>query len=44
MKPQIEKPEGDIPFALGIEDLTVGEGDEDGDVVVRLHPVPGAAT
>jgi peptidylprolyl isomerase len=28
MKPQIDKPEGDIPFALGIEDLTVGEGDE----------------
>jgi peptidylprolyl isomerase len=28
MKPQIEKPEGDIPFALGIEDLTVGEGAE----------------
>jgi peptidylprolyl isomerase len=28
VKPQIEKPEGDIPFALGIEDLAVGEGDE----------------
>jgi peptidylprolyl isomerase len=28
MKPQIEKPEGDIPFALGIEDLTLGEGAE----------------
>jgi peptidylprolyl isomerase len=27
-RPQIEKPEGDIPFELGIDDLTVGEGDE----------------
>ena len=27
-RPQIEKPEGDIPFDLGIEDLTAGEGDE----------------
>ena len=27
-RPQIEKPEGDIPFDLGIEDLTVGEGVE----------------
>ena len=27
-RPQIEKPEGDIPFDLGIEDLTVGEGTE----------------
>src|SRR3979409_246146 len=27
-KPQIEKPEGDIPFALGIEDIVVGAGDE----------------
>ncbi|HEV2590552.1 MAG TPA: FKBP-type peptidyl-prolyl cis-trans isomerase [Gaiellaceae bacterium] len=27
-KPQIEKPEGDIPFELGIDDLTVGDGDE----------------
>ena len=27
-RPQIEKPEGDIPFDLGIEDLTVGEGAE----------------
>ena len=27
-RPEIEKPEGDIPFALGIDDLTVGEGDE----------------
>jgi peptidylprolyl isomerase len=27
-RPQIEKPEGDIPFELGIEDLVVGEGTE----------------
>ena len=27
-RPQIEKPEGDIPFELGIDDLVVGDGDE----------------
>jgi peptidylprolyl isomerase len=27
-RPQIAKPEGDIPFDLGVEDLVVGEGDE----------------
>jgi peptidylprolyl isomerase len=27
-RPQIDKPEGDIPFDLGIEDLVVGEGAE----------------
>ena len=27
-RPQIEKPEGDIPFELGIDDLTVGDGAE----------------
>jgi peptidylprolyl isomerase len=27
-RPQIDKPEGDIPFELGIEDIIVGEGDE----------------
>ena len=27
-RPQIEKPEGDIPFDLGIEELTVGDGPE----------------
>jgi peptidylprolyl isomerase len=27
-RPEIETPEGDIPFELGIDDLTVGEGDE----------------
>ena len=27
-RPTIEKPEGDIPFDLGIEDLVPGEGDE----------------
>jgi peptidylprolyl isomerase len=27
-RPQIDKPEGDIPFELGIDDLVVGEGDE----------------
>ena len=27
-RPQIDRPEGDIPFELGIEDLTVGDGTE----------------
>jgi peptidylprolyl isomerase len=27
-RPQIERPEGDIPFELGIDDITVGDGDE----------------
>lgn len=27
-RPTIEKPEGDIPFELGVEDLVVGEGEE----------------
>jgi peptidylprolyl isomerase len=27
-RPQIEKPEGDVPFELGIEDVVVGDGDE----------------
>ncbi len=27
-RPQIEKPEGDKPFDLGIEDLVVGDGEE----------------
>jgi peptidylprolyl isomerase len=27
-RPQIGKPDGDIPFELGIEDLVVGDGDE----------------
>ena len=27
-RPQIEKPEGDVPFELGIEDITVGDGTE----------------
>jgi peptidylprolyl isomerase len=27
-RPQIDKPEGDIPFELGIDDITVGHGDE----------------
>jgi peptidylprolyl isomerase len=27
-RPQIDKPEGDIPFELGIDDIVVGEGDE----------------
>ena len=27
-RPQIDKPEGDIPFELGIEDLVVGDGAE----------------
>jgi peptidylprolyl isomerase len=27
-KPQIEKPDGDIPFELGVEDIVVGDGEE----------------
>jgi len=27
-RPQIDKPEGDIPFELVVEDIVVGEGDE----------------
>jgi peptidylprolyl isomerase len=27
-RPQIDKPDGDIPFELGIEDLVVGDGEE----------------
>jgi peptidylprolyl isomerase len=27
-KPQIEKPEGDVPFDLIVEDLVVGDGEE----------------
>ena len=27
-RPEIDKPEGDIPFELGIEDLVVGDGVE----------------
>jgi peptidylprolyl isomerase len=27
-RPQVDKPTGDIPFELGIEDLVTGDGDE----------------
>ena len=27
-RPVIEKPEGDIPFELGVDDLVVGDGEE----------------
>ena len=27
-RPEIDRPEGDVPFELGIDDLVVGEGDE----------------
>jgi len=27
-RPVIEKPEGEIPFELGVDDLVVGDGDE----------------
>jgi peptidylprolyl isomerase len=27
-RPELDKPDGDIPFELGIEDLVVGDGDE----------------
>src|SRR5262245_37840879 len=39
-KPVIDKPGGDIPFDLGIEDLVAGEGDEAVDGVrVTVHYV-----
>src|ERR671937_2635471 len=27
-RPHVEKPQGDIPFELGVEDIAVGEGEE----------------
>ena len=27
-RPAVEKPQGDIPFDLGVEDIVVGDGDE----------------
>ena len=27
-RPEVEPPDGDIPFELGIDDITVGDGDE----------------
>jgi len=27
-RPQIDRPEGDVPFELGIDDLVVGDGEE----------------
>ena len=27
-RPEVDPPEGDIPFDLGVDDLTVGDGDE----------------
>ena len=27
-RPEVDPPEGDIPFELGMDDLTVGDGDE----------------
>lgn len=27
-RPTVEKPQGDIPFDLGVEDIVVGDGDE----------------
>ena len=39
-RPQIEQPDGDVPFELGIEDLVVGEGDEaTAGKKVRVHYV-----
>jgi len=39
-RPQIGKPEGDIPFELRIEDIIVGEGDEaTKDTKVSVHYV-----
>ena len=39
-RPQIDKPEGDIPFDLGIEEIVVGDGDEaTAGTVVSVHYV-----
>ena len=39
-RPQIDKPEGDIPFDLGIEEIDVGDGDEaTAGTVVSVHYV-----
>ncbi|CAN5823702.1 FKBP-type peptidyl-prolyl cis-trans isomerase [soil metagenome] len=39
-RPRIDKPEGDIPFELVIEDIVVGEGDEAAkDAKVSVHYV-----
>lgn len=39
-RPQIDKPEGDIPFELRVEDIIVGEGDEaTKDTKVSVHYV-----
>ena len=27
-RPEIDRPEGDIPFELGVDDIVVGDGDE----------------
>ena len=27
-RPQLDKPQGDIPFELGVEDIVLGDGDE----------------
>ena len=37
-RPQIDKPEGDIPFELGVEDIVVGDGEE----ATSGHKVSGA--
>ena len=39
-RPQIDKPDGDIPFDLGVEDLVVGDGAEAvGGTKVSVHYV-----
>ena len=38
-RPQIEKPEGDIPFELGIDDLVVGDGERRDGKKVTVHYV-----
>jgi peptidylprolyl isomerase len=39
-RPQIEQPEGDVPFELGIDDIVVGEGTEATDgAKVTVHYV-----
>ena len=39
-RPQIERPEGDIPYELAMEDMIVGDGDEaTNDAKVTVHYV-----
>ncbi len=39
-RPEIDRPDGDIPFALGIDDIVVGDGEEaPAGTIVSVHYV-----